>query len=145
MVAGVGQFSEVVATAGPTTLNLDFLACGTHSNVIAARCALEKTFGLFRRLRDEYDLVIIDTPPILAVSDAMALSNHADATLLAVRWGVTPRAAVQLAQRRLLGSSKDGPAIGIVLTMVNPRLHARYGFADSASYTKELLSYYQIS
>jgi len=145
MVAGVGQFSEVVATAGPTTLNLDFLACGTHSNVIAARCALEKTFGLFRRLRDEYDLVIIDTPPILAVSDAMALSNHADATLLAVRWGVTPRAAVQLAQRRLLGSSKGGPAIGIVLTMVNPRLHARYGFADSASYTKELLSYYQIS
>jgi succinoglycan biosynthesis transport protein ExoP len=144
MVAGTGQFSEVVATAGPTP-NLHFLACGTRSNAMAARCALERTFGLFRRLREEYDLVIIDTPPILAVSDAMPLSNHADATLLAVRWGATPRAAVQLAQRRLLGSSKDGPAIGIILTMVNPRLHARYGFADSASYTKELLRYYHIT
>jgi hypothetical protein len=29
--------------------------------------------------------------------------------------------------------------------MVNPRLHARYGFADSASYTKELLSYYHMT
>jgi capsular exopolysaccharide synthesis family protein len=144
IAAGVGQFSEVVARAG-SAINLHFLACGTRNNTMAARCALERTFGLFRRLREEYDLVIIDTPPILAVSDAIALSNHADATLLAVRWGLTPRAAVRLAQRRLLGSSRDGPAIGTVLTMVNPSLHSRYGFADSAFYAKELLRYYQIT
>ena len=100
---------------------------------------------MFRLLRDEYDLIIIDTPPVLAVSDAMALSSYADAILLAGRWARTPRAAVKLAQRRLLGYGNDGPAIGIVLTMVNPRLHSRYGFADSASYTKELLSYYRIT
>jgi capsular exopolysaccharide synthesis family protein len=142
IIAGAGQFSEVVATAGPTP-NFHFLACGTRSNAVAARCTLEKTLGLFRRLREEYDLVIIDSPPVLAVSDAMALANQADATLLAVRWGVTPRAAVKLVQRRLLGSGNRGTVAGIVLTMVNPRLHSRYGFADSASYGKELLGYHR--
>jgi polysaccharide biosynthesis transport protein len=144
IIAGAAQFSEVVATAGPTP-NFHFLACGTRSNAMAARCALERTLGLFRRLREEYDLVIIDSPPVLAVSDAMALANHADATLLAVRWGVTPRAAVKLVQRRLRGSGNGETVAGIVLTMVNPRLHSRYGYADSASYAKELLSYHRIT
>jgi capsular exopolysaccharide synthesis family protein len=144
MIAGAGQHSEVVATVGLVP-NFHFLACGTRSNAMAARCALERTLELFRRFREEYDLVIIDSPPVLAVADAMALSNHADAILLAVRWGVTPRAAVKLSQKRLFGSGNDGSGTGIVLTMVNPRLHSRYGFGDSAFYTKELRSYHRIT
>jgi uncharacterized protein involved in exopolysaccharide biosynthesis/cellulose biosynthesis protein BcsQ len=144
IIAGVGQFSEVVATAGPTP-NFHFLACGKRRNAMAARCGLEGTLVLFRHLREEYDLVIIDSPPVLAVSDAMALTNHADATLLAVRWGVTLQATVKLVQRRLLGSGNGGTVAGIVLTMVNPRLHSRYGFTDSALYAKELLGYHRIT
>ena len=107
-----------------------------------ARSTLENTRGLYHRLREEYDLVIIDTPPILAVSDAMALSTQADATLFAVRWGMTPRAAVKLGLRRLLGSSHRPTVAGIVLTMVNTREHSRCGYEDLIFCTKELVDYY---
>jgi polysaccharide biosynthesis transport protein len=143
LIAGGKQLSEVVGKFGPSTdLNFHFLSCGTQKNAMAARSTLENTLGLFRRLREEYDLVIIDTPPILAVSDAMTLSAQADATLFVVRWGMTPRAAVKLGLRRLLGSSHHPTIAGIVLAMVNTREHARYGYEDSALYTKELVRYH---
>jgi succinoglycan biosynthesis transport protein ExoP len=142
LISGERQFSEVVGKGASADLDFHFLSCGTQKNAMAARSALENTLGLFRRLREEYDLVIVDTPPILAVSDAMALSTQSDATLFAVRWGMTPRAAVKLGLRRLLGSSRRRNFIGIVLTMVNTREHSRYGHEDSALYTKELVGYH---
>jgi succinoglycan biosynthesis transport protein ExoP len=142
LISGGKQFSEVVGTGLSANLDFDFLSCGSQKNAMAARSALENTLGLFRRLREEYDLVIVDTPPILAVSDAMALSTQADATLFAVRWGVTPRAAVKIGLRRMLGSSHRRNFTGIILTMVNAREHSRYGHEDSALYTKELISYH---
>jgi polysaccharide biosynthesis transport protein len=143
LISSGKQLSEVVGRFGPSTkFDFDFLSCGTQKNAMAARSALENTLGLFRRLREEYDLVIVDTPPILAVSDAIALSTQADATLFAVRWGMTPRAAVKLGLRRLLGSSHRRTVTGIVLTMVNVREHSRYGYEDSALYTKELVGYH---
>jgi polysaccharide biosynthesis transport protein len=143
LISGGKQLSEVVGKFGTSTgLDFHFLSCGTQKNALAARSTLENTLGLFRRLREEYDLVIIDTPPILAVSDAMALSTQADATLFAVRWGMTPRAAVKLGLRRLLDSSHRPTVTGIVLTMVNVREHSRYGYEDSTLYTKELVSYH---
>jgi capsular exopolysaccharide synthesis family protein len=143
LISGGKQLSEVVGRFGPRiNFDFDFLSCGTQKNAMAARSALENTLGLFRRLRQEYDLVIVDTPPILAVSDAMTLSSQADATLFAVRWSMTPRAAVKLGLRRLLGSSQRRTVTGIVLTMVNVRKHSLYGDEDSVLYSKELVSYY---
>jgi capsular exopolysaccharide synthesis family protein len=144
LISGRKQLSEVVGSFAPTgaAADLHFLSCGTQTNVVAARSALESTLGLFRRLRDEYDLVIVDTPPILAVSDAMALSTQADAVLFAIRWGMTPRAAVRYGIRRLRASGRDATVTGMVLTMVNAREHSREGYEDSALYTKELVSYH---
>lgn len=143
LIALERPFSEVVATAGPSS-NLHFVASGQQNSAIAARSVLERATGLLHRLREDYDLIIIDTPPVLAVSDAIALSAQADVTVFAVRWGATPRLAAKLGLRRLLRSNHNG-MVGIVLTMVNPRLHSRYDFPDSAFYTKELLGYYRIT
>jgi polysaccharide biosynthesis transport protein len=41
---------------------------------------------LVRQMSSLYDLVVIDSPPIMAVSDAIVLSGLADATLMMVRW-----------------------------------------------------------
>jgi len=147
LIAGEKQFSDVV-WKGPgvgTDSDFHFLTCGTQKNAMIARSAPLNILGLFRRLREEYDLIIVDTPPILAVSDAMALCTQADASLFAVRWGVTPRAAVKLGLRRLLGTDQGRNFTGIILTMVNAREHSRYGHDDSALYTKELVGYYRSS
>jgi polysaccharide biosynthesis transport protein len=140
LVDGSKQFAEVVAAAGANP-NFHFLAAGTPGKVLAARSGLDSSSGLFRRLREEYDLVVIDSPPVLAVADAMAMSAQADATLFAVRWGATPRAAVKLGLKRLHTSTHGAP-VGVVLTMVDPRKHSRSGYADSAFYAKDLVGYY---
>ena len=103
---------------------------------------VEEVRGLLRGLREQYDLIVVDSPPVLAVADAMALSAQADATLFAVRWGATPRASVKLGLKRLHASA-DGASVGIVLTMVDARNHSRFGYADSAFYTKDLVAYYR--
>jgi polysaccharide biosynthesis transport protein len=140
LIAGKRQFSEVVATAGADP-SFHFLAAGAPGNILAARSGLESAVGLFRRLREQYDLIVVDSPPVLAVADAMTLAAQADAALFAVRWGLTPRAAVKLGLKRLHAAA-HGAAVGVVLTMVDAREHSRFGYADSALYAKDLVGYY---
>lgn len=49
---------------------------------------------LLRNVRDAYSLVIIDAPPLYAIADAQILANYADATVLCIRAGRTPREMV---------------------------------------------------
>jgi capsular exopolysaccharide synthesis family protein len=140
LIAGSKHFSEVVATAGANP-NFHFLAAGAPGNALAARSGLESGLGVLRRLREEYDLIVIDSPPVLAVADAMALSAQADAVLFTVRWNSTPRAAVKLGLRRLR-AAVHRVSVGAVLTMVDARVHSRYGYEDSAFYAKSLVGYY---
>ncbi|MGH7044299.1 MAG: GumC family protein [Acetobacteraceae bacterium] len=96
-------------------------------------------FGLFlseamaravQTLREDYDLVLLDTPPALAMSDTRVIAQIADATLLCVRWRSTPR-GVAAAAIELLEESQAS-VVGVALTRVDPQAHARSGYADSA-------------
>ncbi len=80
-------------------------------------------------LRADYDMIVLDTPPVLAVSDAYILSHIADTTIFLVRWGQTPRRVVLGALRsfRLNG----GNLAGVILSRVDLRRHAMYGYGDS--------------
>ena len=53
------------------------------------------------RLRDEYDFVIIDSPPILPVTDAVLLGREADGVILVVKGNDTPRELVRRARDQL--------------------------------------------
>ncbi|MBR0679050.1 polysaccharide biosynthesis tyrosine autokinase [Roseomonas eburnea] len=70
-----------------------------------------------------FDLVVVDTPPVLPAADALLVSRIADATILAVRWERTPRAAARDALRLLRGSGAH--VIGAVMTQVKMRHFAR--------------------
>lgn len=95
---------------------------------------------LIKTLATVFDLVIIDSPPILAVSDALVLARHVDRTIFVIRWAKTPRAAVATAIKQL---SMAGTKIaGIVLSRVNIRQHARYGYGDSMYYYRGYKKYY---
>lgn len=82
--------------------------------------------------RARYDLVVLDTPPLLPTPDALALARHADATLLVVRWEKTPRTAVQDAIRLLRDSRAH--VLGAVLTQVDLRTTARLAGRPVAIY-----------
>lgn len=95
---------------------------------------------LVARLRDEYDLVIIDSPPILPVADTQLFGQLADRTVFCVRWNKTPRVSVQLGLQILRDAHV--PVAGTLLTRVNLRKHARYGYGESAYYGGKYRSYY---
>jgi capsular exopolysaccharide synthesis family protein len=83
-------------------------------------------------MRERYDLIVLDTPPLLAVSDSLVLSHVADATIFLVRWAKTPRQVVLGAIKsfRTLG----GKLAGVVLSRVDMRKHATYGYGDPGYY-----------
>jgi succinoglycan biosynthesis transport protein ExoP len=84
------------------------------------------------RARDRYDLIILDAPPVPAVSDVIALCHLADATICLVRWGHTPRQTALNALRVL--ALRGAIIAGVVLSRVDLRLHVAYGYHDYASY-----------
>ena len=59
-----------------------------------------KAREIFAALRENFDLVLVDSPPVLPVTDAMVLSKYADGTLLVVAAGQTKRAELQRAAER---------------------------------------------
>lgn len=87
---------------------------------------------LITHLRDVYDLIILDTPPSLAVSDSRILSKLADKVLYVVQWKKTPREVVNTAVRHLLRDDID--IAGFVISQVNTKEHAKYHFGDMGSY-----------
>jgi Mrp family chromosome partitioning ATPase len=80
---------------------------------------------LLAAVRKQYDLVILDTPPVIPVYDGLVLAQHADATLMIVQWEKTPRTVVQDAIRLLRNSQAH--FLGAVLTRVDLRRAAQSG------------------
>ena len=76
--------------------------------------------------RQQYDYVIVDTPPVLAVTDAIRLSSQADSMLLIMRSGQTTRDA--LARSCDLLNQAHIPVLGIVINAVNMRSGGYYGY-----------------
>jgi Mrp family chromosome partitioning ATPase len=100
---------------GLTFLGLD-APVFTSRDMFSGRAAQE----LMTRLKAEYDFIIMDTPPVLAVTDAWTVSSICDATLLVVRHLKTPRAAARAAVDRL--GRRGAKLHGVVL---NRRPHNR--------------------
>ncbi len=74
---------------------------------------------LLARLREEYDMILIDTPPMLTVPDARILARRADGVVLVLRAGHTTKLMAKAAVERLVD---DGiPILGTVLNDWNPR------------------------
>ena len=95
---------------------------------------------LLSEARREYALIVLDSPPVQAITEARVLAAIADATILCVRWRVTPRDVVSYA----LGLLEDAHAqvAGVVLTRVDPRAHVRSGYADAEVYHRRYKAYF---
>ena len=57
-------------------------------------------------LKSRYDLVIIDTPPVMAVADARIIGQVVDKTIFVVRWDKTPRKVAKAAMEQLIDELK---------------------------------------
>jgi capsular exopolysaccharide synthesis family protein len=108
--------SAVQSTAVP---NLHVLTSG---RAIETSCDLMFSAAMPRLIshfRERFDMLIIDTPPLLRVPDARILGRMADSVVLVARAGRTMRDAILAASERLI---EDGtPVLGIILNDWNPK------------------------
>jgi capsular exopolysaccharide synthesis family protein len=119
---------------------LSILPAGTFSPHAPNVLDSDRMKSLMQVLRQRFDQVIIDSPPVLVGADAQILSGLADATVFLVHWGKTRRPVVSLALRQLrAGGAK---LAGGVLTMVDVKKNASYGFGDSGTYAGAMSNYY---
>mgnify|MGYP002779785074 CR=1 FL=1 len=92
------------------------------------------------RLREQFDFVILDCPPILPIAEAREIVALADHVVFLVSWRKTidkiVKAAVRQLPRRVLVKT------GLVLNMVDMRKQVRFGGSDAASFYKHYEAYY---
>jgi succinoglycan biosynthesis transport protein ExoP len=103
-----------VLTSGPASENI--------SNLLYSHRMLE----LLQRLRTEFDVILIDTPPMLDIADARILGRLADAAILVFRAGQTSRDTALAAKQRL---TDDGiPVLGTILNAWDSKTTGPYGY-----------------
>jgi len=120
---------------------LDWIPAGAAEIHSLGLFMSEAMAGLLERVRREYDLVVLDAPPALAMADARVVARLADATLLCVKWRDTPRSVV----RNSLALLEDAKAriVGAALTQVDAKTHRRSGYADSEVYHPRYSGYFR--
>ena len=114
----------------PNNPNLYLLPAGPVPPYPAELIGSQRMHALVEQWRTEFDFVVLDSPPVLPVTDAQLLEEMADATVLLARVGFTTRAALARAYKLLLMHRKDQsrPAIGVLLNFVPRRSSAHYGY-----------------
>ncbi|WP_311968771.1 polysaccharide biosynthesis tyrosine autokinase [Pseudomonas baltica] len=92
--------TQEVINATPVD-NLDLIACGFAAPNPSELLMHDNFNKLLRELAPNYDLVIIDTPPIMAVTDASLVGRQAGTTLLVARFGQSSVKEIETSKRRL--------------------------------------------
>lgn len=90
---------------------------------------------LFDRLNQMFDMVIIDAPPLLPVSDAAIMARDVDGAILVVRHGKTTKDQLQQARLRL--AQVDANLFGVAVNMTPRRGKGAYGYGYGYGYGYE--------
>jgi succinoglycan biosynthesis transport protein ExoP len=122
-------------------LGFDILT-STRSDKNAADIFASKRFSkLLTELREHYDYIIIDTPPVLAVPDARLIGSISDANIYIVKWNKSTRGQVNQGLEML--SSIGVNTIGLVLNQIDTRNTKTYGYTGSYGYGAYGSEYYE--
>lgn len=105
--------------------NLSVLPCGPIPPNPAELISSERMKGLLRVLSERYDHVLIDSPPLIHVTDPVILSSLVDGVILVVHGGKSTRAVTQRARQEL--AAVGAKVFGVVLNNVDVR---RDGYDD---------------
>jgi succinoglycan biosynthesis transport protein ExoP len=92
---------------------LSLLPCGADAQSSPELLEPATLRGLLLQLKTEYDVIVLDTPPVLVSADAATLAASADGVIMVVRAGQTDRGAAELARQRVCAAG--GQVLGAVL------------------------------
>ena len=106
---------------------------GDKSSYNAADVFSSSKFSQFiARAREQYDQIIIDTPPVLLVPDARIIAQHVDHVLMVIRWNTTHEE--QVVEALKMFESVERPVNGLILNQFNPKAGKGYGYGYGYRY-----------
>ncbi|HYH45750.1 MAG TPA: polysaccharide biosynthesis tyrosine autokinase, partial [Thermoanaerobaculia bacterium] len=100
----------------------------------------ERLRALIETCRARYDYIIIDSAPLVSVTDSRLVSLLADKTVFVIKWGDTVESAAQDGVQTLRDIGID--IAGAVLTQIDLKKHAQYHYADIGEYYNKTKHYY---
>lgn len=139
VIVGQADLKKAVKEVIP---NLDVLPAGVIPPNSLALLGSKRMNSLIEDFSKTYDLVIVDTSPLLLVADALTLSKMSDGILLVARPGVTDSASAKAAKEALDQSSQNvlGLVINGVIVENEPDSYFHHAKAYSDGDTKQQLS-----
>ena len=125
-----------------STTGLPFLPAVIKSEFIQSNeiMAAHATRALLHKLREQYDYVVVDLPPLAPVVDTRATTHLIDSYLFVVEWGSTKRDVVEHALSRAPGVREQ--VLGAVLNKVNMKQLNKYDMENASYYSNENYSQY---
>ena len=127
-LAGKASIDDIIQPSGklPT---LDIVTAGPVPPNPAELIASDRCADLFKELKERYDYIIVDTPPLLWVTDAILLMKYVDTSVYVVRQDVTNKKAFEVVVKDL---EQRGYSTSIVVNGIN--YQGVYGYRYSYGY-----------
>ena len=127
-LAGKASLDEIIQPSGklPT---LDIITAGPVPPNPAELIASDRCTDLFRELKERYDYIIIDTPPLLWVTDALLLMKHVDTSIYVIRQATTNKKAFEVVVKDL---EQRKYSVSLVVNGIN--YQGSYGYRYSYGY-----------
>lgn len=137
-MAGERTLDEVIMRDGDA--GLDYLPINRQTANPTDLLSSRKMQQLLKELKHRYDFVVIDSAPLLGVTDSKIIARLADKVLFVTQWEKTPADTARngLANLREVNAS----IAGSVLTQVDVKKHAYYGYGDVGQYYGKYQKYY---
>jgi len=122
LLTGAGTADDVLRFH--KDLKLSIVPAGSKSLNPPDVLGSERMKALIAQLKEKFDYVVVDTPPVGPVVDAVIVANLADKTILVVKWASTPRELVETALKQV---SAQRRVAGLVFNFVNQDQAKKYG------------------
>jgi capsular exopolysaccharide synthesis family protein len=139
LVTGDVRLEEALYT-DPQQPNLDMITVrrspANPSDILASKQMTQ----LIAKMRPRYKLIVLDTPPVLGLTDTKVAMHLADAAVFVVRWGKTKTEVATNGIEAL--RECRAPIAGAVLTQVDLEAHAKGAYGDAAAYYGSYKRYY---
>jgi tyrosine-protein kinase Etk/Wzc len=130
----LAQHIELATVIHPTSIdNIDFMPRGQHPKNPSSLLSGDKFEQMMTALNEHYDYIVIDSPPILAASDAMIMSHYADRVLMVTRYDQSVEGQVAYAIKQM--HKADIQVDGIILNDVQQGLMSKYSYHYSYAYS----------
>ena len=110
----------------PNIDNLHIITSGSTSPISAETLSLLQTTNLLQKLKGEFDIVLIDSPPVLAVADTLVLAAKVDGLILIYRVGKTSTKVVLRTKSQL--QEVNAPIKGVILNNISREVELHYSY-----------------